>query len=218
MQSKSILFSANIVFKVLRSTVLLIRLTFSKLLLSLKPFTCTEIGSFISSPSHCKGWKKQALNFKGAWVWYTPLFSFIVLLVSGRYVDGARHFTYCHFWAYHAALGRCQDNWGWWHPKGQSSLQRSTEMWVTADIKGWCFTVSNPNNRRCKLTTWWMLESDIRVLSCYVFMLCCRFLYFISLWLLSGLLAVKLQKGLKRKSIYAIGIAVVFSLDKLSNI
>ena len=89
------------------------------------------------------------------------IFFYFFLPVSGRHVDGAGHFTYCHFWAHYAALGRCQDNWSWWHPKGQSTLQRSTEMWVTADIKGWCFKVSNPNNRKCKLTLWWMLDSDI---------------------------------------------------------
>lgn len=33
-----------------------------------------------------------------------------VLPVSDRYIDGTGHFPYCHFWAHHAALGRCQDH------------------------------------------------------------------------------------------------------------
>lgn len=50
-------------------------------------------------------WKESA----GMHHTHTPL-RVTVLPVSGRYIDGAGHFPYCHFWAHHAALGRCQDH------------------------------------------------------------------------------------------------------------
>lgn len=165
--------------------------------------------------------EQKNLHFKGAWVWYTLLFSFFALPVSVRYVDGAGHFTYCHFWAHHAALGGCEDNWSWWHPEGQSSLQRSTEMWVTADI-GSCglehLTLATESVSFPWEEFWGQMH---RLLSCCVFALCSRFLYFDSLLLLlSGLLAVSLfpQKGLRRRSVCAIGIAAVISLHELSNV
>lgn len=121
-----------------------------------------EIGSFRSSPLSCKGWKKRNLELQRHLGTAHPIIFFHCSPCTCRYVDGTGHFTDCHFWAHHAALGRCQDNWSWGHPEGQSSLQRSTETWVMADTKGWCFSASNPENKS-KLTTWWTLESDICV-------------------------------------------------------
>lgn len=61
-QQKS--FSANIVFKVLRSTVLFTRLTFNKLLLSLKPFTFMEIGVLYLLHRDVRGGKNKLWTSK----------------------------------------------------------------------------------------------------------------------------------------------------------
>lgn len=103
-------FSVNIVLKVLRRTALLTSLTFNLVLLSLKPLTFYGDLEFYIVFITMQGVESQTLQVNIGVHHLQASLKFIVLLVSGRYVDGAGDFTYCHFWAHHAALGRCQDN------------------------------------------------------------------------------------------------------------